>query len=151
MSPRAAWRLERLGYGPVYDYVPGKVDWMAAGLPTVRAGGGERRALETADRDPPTVAPDRRLDGLTAADGRGVIVVNEHRIVLGRIPPARVSEASDLLAEAVMDLGPTTVRAHEPLDPLLERMAKRNLNEMAVTTPDGELLGVVYRSGSEQG
>ena len=35
MSPRAAWRLERLGYGPVYDYavnitsnpqrIPGKV------------------------------------------------------------------------------------------------------------------------------
>ena len=33
MSPRAAWRLESLGFGDVYDYVAGKVDWMAAGLP----------------------------------------------------------------------------------------------------------------------
>jgi len=151
MSPRAAWRLERLGYGPVYDYVPGKVDWMAAGLPTVRAGGGERRALDAADRHPPTIAPDGRLHDVMGADGRGVVVVNDQGIVLGRIPPTRLADAGDRLAERVMDVGPTTVRAHEPLDPLLERMAKRNVNEMAVTTPDGELLGVVYRSDSGQG
>ena len=34
MSPRAAWRLEAFGYPEVYDYVAGKSDWMAAGLPT---------------------------------------------------------------------------------------------------------------------
>ena len=79
-------------------------------------------------------------------EGRGVIVVNEQRMVLGRIPPARLGDAGDRLAEAVMDVGPTTVRAHEPLDPLLERMARRNVNEIVVTTPDGELLGVVWRS-----
>src|SRR5712691_518454 len=39
MSPRAAWRLERLGFTPVYDYALGKVDWMAAGLPSVRPHG----------------------------------------------------------------------------------------------------------------
>lgn len=33
MSPRAACRLEQLGFVHVYDYVPGKADWMAAGLP----------------------------------------------------------------------------------------------------------------------
>ena len=32
MSSRAAWRLESLGFGDVYDYVDGKLDWMAAGL-----------------------------------------------------------------------------------------------------------------------
>ena len=37
MSPRAAWRLEALGFGGVYDYVAGKVDWIAAGyLPNGR-------------------------------------------------------------------------------------------------------------------
>lgn len=29
MSPRAAWRLEHLGFGQVYDYGAGQVDWMA--------------------------------------------------------------------------------------------------------------------------
>jgi hypothetical protein len=33
MSPRAAWRLEGLGFEMVYDYVPGKADWFASGLP----------------------------------------------------------------------------------------------------------------------
>jgi hypothetical protein len=33
MSPRAAWRLEGLGFERVYDYVPGKADWFASGLP----------------------------------------------------------------------------------------------------------------------
>ncbi|MDQ3642448.1 MAG: hypothetical protein M3450_13535, partial [Actinomycetota bacterium] len=145
----AAWRLERLGYGPVYDYVAGKVDWIAAGLPTVRADGAQRRAIDAADCHPPTTAPDHRLDTLTPAEGRGVIVANEQGVVLGRIPPTRLGDAGDLLAEAVMDVGPTTVRAHEPLDPLLERMGTRNVNEMLVTTPEGELLGVVYRSHSE--
>ena len=84
-GPRAAWRLERLGLAPVYDYVAGKVDWMAAGLATVRADDGERP-------------------------------------------------------------GPTTVRANEPLDPLLERMRASGVAEMTVTTPEGRLLGVVRRN-----
>ena len=32
MSPRAAARLETLGFTKVYDYVNGKADWLAAGL-----------------------------------------------------------------------------------------------------------------------
>lgn len=32
MSPRAAWRLDSLGYD-AYDYVAGKADWLAFGLP----------------------------------------------------------------------------------------------------------------------
>ncbi|MDP9404293.1 MAG: rhodanese-like domain-containing protein [Actinomycetota bacterium] len=50
MSPRAAWRLEHLGFAQVYDYVAGKVDWMAAGLPTVRADITERRAISASRR-----------------------------------------------------------------------------------------------------
>src|SRR3954463_5877370 len=34
LSPGAACRLEILGFEAVYDYVPGKVDWIARGLPT---------------------------------------------------------------------------------------------------------------------
>ena len=46
MSPRAAWRLERLGFTEVYDYAAGKVDWMAAGLPTEGNGTHPPRVLE---------------------------------------------------------------------------------------------------------
>jgi hypothetical protein len=30
MSPRAAWRLESIGFGQVYDYAAGKADWGSA-------------------------------------------------------------------------------------------------------------------------
>jgi CBS domain-containing protein len=145
MSPRAAWRLERLGFDPVYDYAAGKVDWMAAGWPTVRADPSERRALEVADRDPPICRPSDRVGNVPGSTGRALIVVNEQRIVLGRVPWRR--RHHDALAEAVMDSGPTTVRAHEPLQPLLDRMVRRHVSEMIVSTPEGELLGVVYRDG----
>ena len=34
MSPRAAARLETLGFTKVYDYEAGKSDWLAAALPS---------------------------------------------------------------------------------------------------------------------
>lgn len=34
MSPRAACRLEQLGFAEVYDYTTGKADWLAHGLDT---------------------------------------------------------------------------------------------------------------------
>ena len=143
MSPRAAWRLERLGFGPVYDYAAGKVDWMAAGLPTVRADNSERRAFDAADRDPPTCRPDDRLADIAALKEHSVVVVNEHGIVLGRVSPGRVDAADSSPAEEVMEPGPATVRAHEPLAPLLERMARRGVSEIIVTSSQGQLLGVV--------
>lgn len=143
MSPRAAWRLERLGYSPVYDYAAGKVDWMAAGLPTIRADASQPRALDAADRAPPTCRPDQLVNELAGSTHAAtLVVVNEERIVLGRF---RAGADGTARVEDVMKPGPTTVRAHEPLPPLLERMARRQVDEIIVTTPEGELLGVVRR------
>ena len=36
MSPRAACRLDTLGFEHVHDYVPGKADWLAHNLPVER-------------------------------------------------------------------------------------------------------------------
>lgn len=141
MSPRAAWRLERLGFDAVYDYVGGKVDWMAAGLPTVRADATEQRALDAVDAAPATCSPATPVAELP--DSGSVIVVNDAGIVLGRLPAGERLEG--VTAEDVMRPGPTTVRANEPLDPLLERMAARKVDEVIVTTPEGRLLGVIRR------
>jgi rhodanese-related sulfurtransferase len=150
MSPRAAWRLERLGFGPVYDYAAGKVDWMAAGLPTMRGDTSERRALDAADRDPPTCRPDDRVADIAGQNEHSVVVVNEHGIVLGRVNPDRLEAADSTPVEEVMEPGPATVRAQEPLAPLLERMARRAVGEVIVTTPQGELLGVLHRPEETQ-
>ncbi len=50
MSPRAAWRLEHFGFEEVYDYVLGKADWLAAGLPTDGSGERTPRAVNVVDR-----------------------------------------------------------------------------------------------------
>jgi CBS domain-containing protein len=124
---------------------------MAAGLPTVRADASERRALDGADRYPPTCRPDELVSDL-AANSRGtvLVVVNERRIVLGRFRAHAPSGDGAARVEEVMEPGPPTVRAHEPLNPLLERMARRHVDQMLVTTPEGELLGTVGRTREER-
>jgi hypothetical protein len=141
MSPRAACRLEVFGFSTVYDYVLGKTDWMGAGLPTVRADASETRAIDVVDREPPTCSTDTSLRELP--NGRSVVVVSGDRTVIGRIS-SRQSRDEPGVAADVLQPGPTTVRAHEPLLPLLERMAKAHVTEMLVTTPEGRLLGVVH-------
>src|SRR5690349_24946057 len=84
MSPRAAWRLEAAGFGPVYDYTAGKADWLAADLPfegTARlAGMVTRRGVATTGEG----APAAQALGLLEAQGFGpVVVLNEAGVVMG--------------------------------------------------------------------
>ena len=46
MSPRAACRLETLGFAEVYDYVAGKADWLGRGLPREGEKAREPRAFD---------------------------------------------------------------------------------------------------------
>jgi len=54
LSPRAAWRLESLGFKNVYDYTAGKLDWIGAGLPLDARAGGPAFVLDFIHRDAPT-------------------------------------------------------------------------------------------------
>src|SRR5918997_7143071 len=89
MSARAASRLESLGFTPVYCYTPGKDGWLALGLPTEGPDAATPRAGDVADRDVPTCPPHDRLgdvrDRLRAAGETSCIVVNDQRVILGRI------------------------------------------------------------------
>ncbi len=46
MSPRAACRLEALGFEQVYDYVLGIADWKAAGIPIEGDAPNSQRSQE---------------------------------------------------------------------------------------------------------
>ena len=143
MSPRAAWRLERLGY-EVYDYVLGKVDWLAAGLPTVRAEPARPRVSLALDTDFPTCAPtDLVAEVAQAVDGGECLVLNETGVVLGRLR-IRGDHPERATAEEAMHPGPTTVRANADLVETLQRMHARSVASIVVTTPEGVLLGVVH-------
>ncbi len=81
MSPRAAARLESLGFGEVYEYKAGMSDWMPAGVPTEGTNAQRSRARDVARKDVPTAGLKERLgdvsDRVRAANWEAVVVVND--------------------------------------------------------------------------
>src|SRR5688500_8881744 len=154
MSDRAASRLESLGFTRVYRYTPGKDGWLAMGLPTEGPDAATPRAGDVADRDAPTCAVHDRLgdvrDRLRAAGATSCIVVNDERVILGRIRGETLDGDPEQAVEAVMEAGPTTVRPSEPLEALIGRMQKRKVDSIVVSTAAGKLVGVLHREAGER-
>ena len=148
MSPRAAWRLEAFGYAEVYDYVAGKADWMAAGLPTEGNGAHPPRVAKVMDRFVPTCELAEALADVIARLGPSgaqlCVVVNEHRVVQGRLRLDRVDPTDPRSAEEAMEPGPTTIRADADLADTTGRMRQRGVATLIVSDPDGVLLGAVH-------
>jgi hypothetical protein len=154
MSPRAACRLETLGFSDVYDYVGGKAEWLAYGLPREGENAGVPYAGELADPDPPTCAlRDTVADVRAALDGSRYgfcLVLSERRILLGRVRRTAI-EGADAKApvESVMEPGPSTVRFDTRAGDLVQRLANKHLKTAIITTPSGCLVGVFHRANAE--
>ena len=146
MSPRAAWRLEAAGFGPVYDYVAGKADWLAADLPfegTARlAGMFTRRGVATVGVGTPVVEALRLLE----AQGFGpVLVLNEAGVVMGAADRDRLMPAAgEAAVESVMRFGVSTVRPSEDVAALVHRMGHAQVTRVVVTRSDGTLVGLFF-------
>jgi predicted transcriptional regulator len=140
-----------LGFPVVYDYSTGKADWIAAGLPSVRQEPSAPRVATAMLRDVPTCLPDEPVAEVVrrarSVDWEMAAVVNEHRVVLGRLRFSRVDVDSLLTVFEVMEPGPVTVHADAVLDVTLRRLADRHVETVIVSTPDGELLGVLRSAG----
>jgi Mg/Co/Ni transporter MgtE len=149
MSPRAAWRLDALGFEHVFDYAPGKADWAAAGLPIEGRAAGVPTAGSAADPDVPTCTLDDDLrqvrERVRRTSWDQCIVVNDERVVLGRLGRKALAADDERTVEDAMTEGPGTVRPDTPLDELLARLERRQLETALVTTSDGRLVGVVRR------
>ena len=154
MSNRAAWRLESLGFTRVHHYTPGKDGWLAMGLPTEGPEAATPRAGDLADRDAPTCSLHDRLgdvrDRLRAVGETACIVVNDQRVIVGRVRGESLDADPEQTVEAVMEAGPTTVRPSEPLAALVERMQKRKTGSIVVSTAGGVLVGVLRREAGER-
>jgi CBS domain-containing protein len=154
MSPRAACRLETLGFTEVYDYVPGKADWLAHNLPVE----GEQADAPTAGRLARDDAATCRLDDRVGevrerilASGYGFgLVTSEGGVVLGRLRRSALDCDPALRAEEVMEPGTSTVRPDTYADDLAKRLAERELRFAILTDPEGRLLGVVRRDDLER-
>jgi Mg/Co/Ni transporter MgtE len=135
-----------MGFKRVYDYVAGKKSWGSYGLPRAGTDIPPRTAGDVAHRDVPTCTLDEPLDEVRGrvrgAGWNTCIVVNEQRVVLGRLGRKALAAESDESVEAAMTPGPSTVRPSIGTDALLERIRARNLTSLLVTTPDGRLVGL---------
>ncbi len=155
MSPRAAWRLEGLGFEKVYDYVPGKVDWAASGLPTEGTLAAAPYAGAAAKRDAPTCAPEEKAkeawERARRAGWDRCVVVNGERVVLGLLREGDLASSDpEAAVEGVMRNGPATFRPNEPVGKLAKRMRERGASAVLVTTSDGKLVGLLYREDAER-
>jgi CBS domain-containing protein len=154
MNARAAWRLERLGFPRVYRYAPGEADWLAAGLPTEGHLANTPRAGGVARRDVPTCSPDDRVvDAAERTRKVGwdtCIVVNDERVVLGRLRGPALDTTDQRQVDEVMEEGPTTTRADDALEALVSRMRPRHVPVILVTDPDGRLIGLLRLEDAER-
>lgn len=149
MSARAAWRLESLGFTEVYRYTAGKADWLANGLPAEGTQADVPTVGDLARRDVPTCGLTDRVGdvrGRVQASGWDVcIVVNDQNIVLGRLRRTELDSAPSLTVEQVMEEGPTTYRLDRLAEQTASYLAERKVENVLVTTSDGELIGLFYR------
>ena len=150
MSPRAACRLETLGFEQVLDYVAGKEDWLARGLPREGEKASERRAGNLARDDVVTARLDERVGEIRPrVEGSPygfAFVISAKGTLLGRLRRAALQGDPTGRAGDAMEPGPSTVRADTLLETLRKRLDDRGLKTAVVTTPEGKLIGTVRRS-----
>ena len=123
----------------MYDYVDGKVDWMAYGLPVEGEDGPFAGEFAT---EVPTASPDDPVSAVRERLGqapRGVVTTDDG-VVLGLVDRDVIDGAdADVPVATVMRLSPTTVRPSVEHATLVEQGDEHVL----VTTSDGRLVGVV--------
>jgi CBS domain-containing protein len=154
MSPRAASRLETLGFQQVYDYVAGKAGWGSAGLPLEGTEGSETRAGAHVRTDVPNCRlSDRLQDVCERLDESGwdtCFVLDERGVVLGRIGRRAIRGRSDVTAQEAMTLGPSTIRPSARLQAMVERMQRQKLSNLPVTTSGGRFVGLLTLRDAEE-
>ena len=154
MSPRAAARLESMGFTQVFDYVPGKQAWYEENELREGKATDELWIGDVADGNIPTCGLKERIGELrdrVRADGRDTcVVINPQGIVLGLLKKSALEASPQSTAEEVMVSGPKTFRPNVTLQELLKSMRDHNIQTNSlVTTAEGRLLGVISRADAE--
>ena len=135
----------------MYDYVHGKADWLAAGLPTDGTNAQRPNARDVARTDVPTCRLDEQLGAVRArvreAGWDACVVVNEERVVFGllRERELNASHDDDEPIEHVMRPGPSTFRPNVAIEEMAAFMTEHDLVSSPITSSDGRLIGLLRR------
>jgi CBS domain-containing protein len=154
MAPRAAARLESLGFKEVFEYKAGKLDWLAAGEPTEGENAKRPRAGDVARKDVVVCGLDDRIgqvrDRASTAGWDVAVVVDEERVVLGILRLKQLKTDANLLVEQAMRPGPSTFRPYVPMKEMADYMVEHGLESAPITTSDGKLVGVLLKADAIQ-
>jgi len=138
-----------MGFHDVHDYVTGKLDWMAAGLPTEGTNAERPRAGDVARKDAPTCSMDERIaEARARAESAGFdacVVVNEERVVMGLLRSKELHAEGTERVERVMRPGPSTYRPYVDIEEMAQVMVDHDLANSPITTSDGRLVGLLLR------
>jgi predicted transcriptional regulator len=133
----------------VYDYVAGKKDWFASGLPREGTAAAEPSAGEVARKDVPTCGLQDRVgdvqERLAETSWDTCIVANDERVVLGRLGREALAGDANATAEEVMQPGPVTWRPNADAAELADWMREKKVASTVITTSDGRLVGLLRR------
>src|SRR5450759_5602341 len=154
MAPRAAARLESLGFTEVFEYTAGKLDWLAAGLLTEGDNSTRPRAGDASRKDVVVCRLTDRLgdvrDRAKEAGQKGLqeiaVVIDESRLVLGLLRSKQLEMDPKLLVEQAMRPGPSTFRTYVPIKEMADYMVEHELDSAPITTSNGKLVGVLFKS-----
>ena len=127
----------------------GKLDWLAAGLPTEGTMAEHPRAGDVARRDVPTCRLDEPIEEVRerarAVGWDACVVVNGERVVLGLLRDEELAAGRGERAEKVMRPAPSTFRPHVPIEEMAHFMMDHDLPTSPVTSSDGRLIGILRR------
>jgi CBS domain len=150
MAPRAAARLESLGFDGVHEYKAGKLDWLAAGLPTEGENSRCPRAGEASRKDAAVCGLKDRLgdvrDRATRSGLDVAVVVDAERVVLGLLRSKQLEMDPNLPVERAMGTGPSSFRPYVSTKEMADFMVEHSLDSAPITTSDGKLVGVLMKS-----
>lgn len=151
MSPRAAARLESLGFDNVFDYAAGKMDWLGDGLPLEGRAGPRALVLDFVQSVAATCSLMDSSNDIArkAIAVEEIPVVNERNILLGIIPKAQPGTLDNRRAEHLMDPAPVTVRPTMPVEEAAAFMSRNELSQVLVTTSEGKLVGFLSRQTAD--
>lgn len=152
LSPRAAARLESLGFVEIYDYTKGLMDWFGEepdppAASSITSGDAVRRDVPTADLTEPLADARNRT---RRAGWDRCVVINADRVVLGLIEESHLGGKGSESVEAVMRNGPGTNRDDIPLSEALDIIKTNAKGTLLITTKEGVLVGVLTKGRAER-
>jgi CBS domain-containing protein len=143
-----------LGFTQVFDYVAGKADWFANGLPWEVKRTASPQIGSLIRRDVPVChlgdCVDEVLQRVQTTGWDQCIVVNGAGVVLGLLRGEALHAALDTPVELTMEGGPTTIRPDRSPRDIRAYMLQHGVASVVVTTPTGQRMGIVERQDIER-